>query len=277
MSRGVLLIGHGTRDALGTEQFFQLAERLATTLSPLPVAPALLEFQSPTIDQAWQSLVERDVKHIHVAPLLLFAAGHAKDDIPAVIRGCQSRTPAVTFDQSMPLSRHRSLVNLVVANLRQTLDRRSLRSPTALVMVGRGNRDPCAQADMRVLSQVVAARLDVAATYTAFYAMAEPKLRDVLSHVADRGEFDAIVIHPHLLFAGRLHDAIGKQVEESAHKFPHISFILAPYLGPVAEVATAIAHRIHGVSGPDAPTANDYFCPSTRKVGFSASNRTRSS
>ncbi len=119
-SRGVVLVGHGTRDAVGTEQFFQLSNRLAELLAPIPVEPALLEFQEPTIPQAWRSLVSRGVRHIHVAPLLLFAAGHAKDDIPDAINQCALQTPDISWDQTGPLSRHQAIVDLVVRSNQQS-------------------------------------------------------------------------------------------------------------------------------------------------------------
>ncbi len=253
-SRGVLLVGHGSRDAIGTEQFFLLANRLADSLRPIPVEPALLEFQQPTISTAWQSLVQRNVDHIHVAPLLLFAAGHAKDDIPGAIRQCARGTPNITWDQSRPLSRHPSIIDLVVdrvqsVSLRSAKQRASVEQnpqlkPTALIMVGRGNRDPCAQADMRVLAEIVGYQIKLAATFTAFYAMAEPKFSDLLNHVAHSGRFDNIIVHPHLLFAGRLHQAIVQQTQQVASLFPWIEFQISNYLGPDQGIVQAIADRI---------------------------------
>ena len=254
-SRGVLLIGHGTRDADGTEQFFLLANRLADSLQPIPVEPALLEFQQPTISAAWQSLVQRKVNHVHVAPLLLFAAGHAKDDIPGAIRQCVQETPEITWDQSRPLSRHRSIIDLVVDRIQSVLlrsakqldfvDRNPPLNRTALIMVGRGNRDPCAQADMRVLAEIVGHRTNIAATFTAFYAMAEPKFSDLLNQVANSDRFDNVIVHPHLLFAGRLHQAIAEQTERVASSFPSIDFQISHYLGPDQGVVQAIADRIN--------------------------------
>jgi len=246
-SRGVLLIGHGTRDRVGTEQFFQLASRLSELLRPTPVEAALLEFQQPTIPSAWQSLLSRGARHIHVAPLLLFAAGHAKGDIPDIVGRCCSATSGVTFDQSLPLSRHPSIIDLVVQRIESAKQVQKLATPasrTALVMVGRGNRDPCAQADMRLLSEVVGSRLDVAETFTAFYAMAEPRLPDLLNRVAASGRFDSVIVHPHLLFEGRLHQAIIDQTNQVSATYPTIQFKTSAYLGPVAEVAKAIADRI---------------------------------
>lgn len=241
-----MLIGHGTRDEVGTQQFFQLGEKLAETVAPTPVESCLLEFQQPTIPEAWQSLVEKGVRQVHVAPLLLFAAGHAKQDIPDVLKQCREQTPGVSFDQSRPISRHPELVHLVTKRIQQTLsDGKIDATPrTALVMVGRGNRDPCAQADMRVLTEVVARRFAFGDALTAFYAMAQPALTDGLERVAASGRFDNIVIHPHLLFAGRLFEAIGKQVAAVREQYPRVRFQLGQYLGPEIEIARAIADRM---------------------------------
>ena len=157
-----MLVGHGTRDEEGTRQFFELADVLAQTLDPMPVAPALLEFQTPTIGEAWTRLVESGVTHIHVAPLLLFAAGHAKQDIPSIVVESQLATPEITWSQSRPLSRHPALVELAVQRGQAAVAKcEAPRSQRACVFVGRGSHDPCAQADTRVLAHIVGHRLEV--------------------------------------------------------------------------------------------------------------------
>lgn len=244
-SRGILLVGHGTRNELGTAQFFELATRLSEIVDPIPVEAALLEFQQPTIPQAWESLVSRGIEHIHVAPLLLFAAGHAKQDIPNIIAECRSRTPRVSFDQSRPISRHRSIIELVVQRLQGTFQQLSTPpNRTAVVMVGRGSRDPCARTDMFVLSEVVSRRIEATKTATAFYAMAEPRLPTVLEHVAASGRYEGIVVHPHLLFDGRLYRAIEEQTAAAALCHPQVEIVTSPYLGPDPMVARAIADRV---------------------------------
>ncbi|MFK8111877.1 MAG: sirohydrochlorin chelatase [Rubripirellula sp.] len=246
-SPAVLLVGHGTRDSVGTEQFFRLGEKLQTQLGSIPVASSLLEFQEPTIAQGWDSLVAQGAKHIHVAPLLLFAAGHAKQDIPNEIEACVSKTPWVSHDQSRPISRHRCVIDLVVHRLGETLQQTETpMSRTAIVMVGRGNRDPCAQADMRILSEVVARRLDVRSVVTAFYAMAEPRLPAVLDQVAGSDRFDQVIVHPHLLFEGRLNQAILGQVREADERHSAVRVQASNYLGPEEAIAKAIADRIDG-------------------------------
>lgn len=246
---GVLLVGHGTRDPNGTRQFFELSDRLSDSLPGIPMEAALLEFQQPTIPEAWDSLHRRGVRHVHVAPLLLFAAGHAKQDIPDEIGSCQESTPGMTFDQSRPLSRHAAILELVESRVRDSLTQ--IPSPPeriAIVMVGRGNRDPCAQADMRVMTEIIRKRVSVETTTTAFYAMAQPALPGVLASVASTERYDQIIVYPHLLFEGRLLEAIKRQVSEAAEQFPWTQFRLAEHLGPDRLVALAIRGRIEQAS-----------------------------
>ncbi len=246
---GILLIGHGTRDSNGTSQFFQLTDVLAKLLSPTPVQAALLEFQEPNIHQGWKRLTEKGVKHIHAAPLLLFAAGHAKQDIPSELMECKRLEPGITFDQCRPISRHPAVLELAQNRLNSTLSQINAgMDRTAVVMVGRGSYDPCAQTDMQVLTGLIKHRLQVKQTVTAFYAMANPRLPEMLRQLAEAKQFDAIVIQPHLLFEGRLYQAICKQVATAAKEHPGIQWKVSGYLGPDTLVAQAIAGRIRQAS-----------------------------
>jgi sirohydrochlorin cobaltochelatase len=274
---GILLIGHGTRDQRGTDEFFELGQRLAAQLDGRAIVqPCLLEFQSPTIDQGWRRLLAAGAERIIVSPLLLFAAGHAKSDIPDAVERVARETQ--TLDRiagySRPISRQSHMIDLVRERLIDSLGAAATQatgqvpSSTAVVMVGRGSLDPCASSDMRLLTEItlrgrgkqfacsdvgsrsIADRYGITAGGwgTTFYAMAQPRLLDTLEQMAETGRFERIVVQPHLLFSGRLYDAIVRQTEEAATKFSEIDFIVSRYLGPDARVAAAIADRIASLS-----------------------------
>lgn len=215
---------------------------IESLVDPKPVACGLLEFQQPSISDAFDQLVSRGCRHIEVAPLLLFAAGHAKSDIPDIIAQCVQRHPGVTTSQSRPLSRHSAIVELAASRIATELSECDL-DHTSLVLVGRGSYDPCAKSDMRVLSEVVARRLDLKHWETAFYAMAEPRLPDVLDQVAASPTIRRVVVYPHLLLQGRLYDAIDRQTNEAKERHPSTDFQLCGYLGPVDGVAHAVVDR----------------------------------
>ncbi len=261
-----MLVGHGTRDALGTAEFFRLSERLAECLSDdAVVCPCLLEFQRPSIPEAWRTLMANGVERVTVAPLLLFSAGHAKGDIPGEVATVQAATPGgddVRVRYARPISRQAAMIEAVRARLKETLRSQLTAAEstprTAVVMVGRGSRDVCASSDMRVLSEVAVRGRNAGSNsslanefaisscglFTTFYAMAEPRLPATLDKIAASGRFDRIVIQPHLLFAGRLYNAIEEQTQQIAAAFPSIQFDVSPYLGPCDFVVTAIAARI---------------------------------
>ena len=82
---GVLVCGHGSRNRLAVEEFANLAAGLRRRLAPLPLEHGYLEFARPILRDGLEALRQRNVHHILAIPAMLFAAGHAKDDIPSVL------------------------------------------------------------------------------------------------------------------------------------------------------------------------------------------------
>ena len=244
-----MVVGHGTRDPRGTAEFFALVEELKRRVSQrdarCEVAAGLLEFQQPTIAEAFDHLRSREVSRVDVAPLLLFAAGHAKSDIPDEVAAVADGVP---FAFGRPLSRAPELVDCVTERLGQVLAKHGLApESTAVLMVGRGSRDPCARSDMRVLTEIIRRRVPVRHMATAFYAMTEPKVPGVLDELAGRTGVRHIVVYPHLLFHGRLYEAIVRQMEEAQSRHRGVRFVTANYLGPVTNVADALIRRIEQI------------------------------
>lgn len=242
---GILLIGHGTRDPRGTAQFFALEKMLARRVAPMPVEACLLELQQPDIPTGWQRLVKRGVRHVHAAPLLLFAAGHARRDIPAVLAACRERTPQVTWDQAPPLSRCPELLSLVARRLDEAIAGIDFNPDrTAIVMVGRGSRDACAQADLKVLCRCVAMLRPVRKVLPSFYAMAEPALPAVLDQAAADPQVRDVIVQPHLLFDGAIFHAVGEAVQQAEAKYPQCRFRYSGFLGPEPELVDAVLRRV---------------------------------
>src|SRR5262245_12264468 len=82
---GVMLCGHGSRNQLAVGEFAILADRLRERLPGVSVEYGYLEFANPVIHQGLDRLRETGVERILAVPGMLFAAGHAKNDIPSVL------------------------------------------------------------------------------------------------------------------------------------------------------------------------------------------------
>src|ERR1051325_3043359 len=94
---GVLLVGHGTRDAAGAEQFLAAARLMAAAMPDRLVEPCFLEIRQPDMADAFDHLADRGAQHVAVMPLLLLAAGHAKRDIPASLARLTKKYPEIAI------------------------------------------------------------------------------------------------------------------------------------------------------------------------------------
>ena len=109
---GVLVVGHGTRDAAGIAEFHEVVRQLTIRLAPRPVEAGFLELAEPSIAAAVDRLAARGVRRFTVAPVVLFAAGHAKRDIPDAVSAASSQHAHLQWRQAGPLGLQRDLVEL---------------------------------------------------------------------------------------------------------------------------------------------------------------------
>jgi sirohydrochlorin cobaltochelatase len=261
---GVLLVGHGTRSAQGVAEFLELARQVEERLAPWPVEPAFLELAEPTIEASFRRLAERGVRRIVVAPLLLFAAGHAKQDIPAAVRNAAVILPAGEIDivYAQPLGSHPALLELSGSRVRELLANRPAIAPseTCLLLVGRGSRDPEAIAATHEYASLMRDGLPPLALRVAFVAMAAPRVDNVANELS-QADFRQVVVQPHLLFHGELYESLAALV--SSRSRAGQAWQLSPYLArgnqtlraasddseaaasPAHFLLTAILDRIH--------------------------------
>jgi sirohydrochlorin cobaltochelatase len=251
---GLLLVGHGTRYALGVEEFLSVVRQVAALADRRPVEPCFLEFAQPSIAAGFASLVERGAKCVVVAPVILFAAGHIRRDIPREVAAAAARCPGVSVAQAPHLGCHPALVQLSSQRYDEALASAPHISAedTVLVMVGRGSRDREATEEMLHFAQLRQEMSRVGATHTAFLAMADPPLESELERLA-RLSPARIVVQPHLLFAGELLARVRSLVQRMSETFPATDWHVTEHLGPTDRVASAVLARAS--EAPCAPTS----------------------
>jgi sirohydrochlorin cobaltochelatase len=247
---GVLLVGHGTRDAGGITAFFELTDLVREGMVGGTLAPCFLEFAEPTIGQGVDLLAQSGAKRILVVPLMLFAAGHVRRDIPRAVATAASRYPQVETRQTAHLGCSPSLVELSAERFRAALSGRpqGTTEDTALVLVGRGNRDVEALAEMRRFAEIRRELTPVARVETCYLAMGKPSLSEMLA-LAPAMAPKRIVVQPHLLFPGRLSDTIREAVEVARRGCPGKEWLLAQPLGPDRLLADAVLSLLAPAAG----------------------------
>jgi sirohydrochlorin cobaltochelatase len=259
---GLLLVGHGTRSEIGVRQFLAVAARLREKLSPQPVEPAFLELAEPDIDAAVGRLVEQGIQRLVTMPLLLFAAGHAKEDVPRAVKSALARRGMEQIEQvqAAHLGCNPALVELSNLRMREALAVGAHRGRASgkcvsredpgtenlcLLLVGRGSRDETATAQMHEFARL-RQRAAGFRTEVAFLAMALPSLQEQLTLLAGQGA-GQVIVQPHLLFHGDLVDLVERQVAEVAAGHPESDWIVTPPLADPPGTVSVAADLIEKV------------------------------
>jgi len=258
---GLLLVGHGTRDEQGLAEFHDLARQVAALASDFQIEPCFLELAQPDIPTAIGRLVDRGVHQIIVAPLMLFAAGHAKRDIPLAVEealrnqrsgfrvqqppappGDFHSTLAVTYLSALECDQR--IVDLSRQRFDEALARKSLVDPadTLLLLVARGSSSPEATAMMHRFAALRSESTPAARVEACFVAKAQPSLEVALASAA-QSRFHRIVVQPHLLFTGQVLEEVRRAVSAAASNkdSQKRQWIVTQHLGPSPLVAKAIA------------------------------------
>jgi sirohydrochlorin cobaltochelatase len=254
---GLLLVGHGTRDTRGLAEFHTLAKLVADTAHNFDVESCFLELAEPDIAAGVRRLLDRGIERLTVAPLLLFAAGHAKRDIPEAVEravgspaaagklrsevGVSDELQSKDLIYAPALSCHEKIFELSQQRFDEALAGRELvgQSETLLILVARGSSHADAIADMQRFTELRANRSGIAAK-CCFAAVAQPTLDETFNWAA-RCEYRRIIVQPHLLFAGQVLDQIHHAVEHISHAGAgNKEWIVTSHLGPSTLVAEAV-------------------------------------
>ncbi|HEU0223542.1 MAG TPA: sirohydrochlorin chelatase [Paracoccaceae bacterium] len=244
---GVMLCGHGSRAQGAVDEFAALAAGLPACLPPSwPVEHGYLEFADPVIRVGLDRLRARGCDHILAVPGMLFAAGHAKNDIPSVLNA-YAREHGVRVEFGRELGLDPKMLAAAGHRIREAVAAADAAgavplAETALVVIGRGASDPDANSNVAKLARMLWEGMGFGWAETGFAGVTFPLVEPCLEHVARLG-YRRVVVFPYFLFSGILIDRIYGFADRVAARHPEIGFVKARYLGEHPQVLATFAER----------------------------------
>ena len=243
---GVMLCGHGSRNANAAKQFGEFAERVRERLPGVPVEHGYLEFCNPGIHSGLDSLRERGVRDVLAVPGMLFAAGHAKNDIPSVLNAYAAANPGMSVRYGRELGVDPKMVRAAGDRIAQALDDRVPREQTLLVVVGRGASDPDANSNVAKITRMLWEGMGFGWAETVYSGVTFPLVEPGLEHAARLG-YRRVVVFPYFLFTGVLVKRIRSQTQAVRERHPGVEFVDAEYLGHHELVIETMIDRVREI------------------------------
>ncbi|MCB0176837.1 MAG: sirohydrochlorin chelatase [Anaerolineae bacterium] len=265
----VLLIGHGSRDAAAIAEYNQFATILADHLK-LPVHSCFLEFADPPIVEGVRACVEAGANHVVALPLFLGPAGHQKNDVPAILNWAKTEWPQIDFKYGTPLGALPQIIDVLAQRAAEAIDRSPNAIPaaqTALILVGRGSRDPDSNSDVAKAARMLWEGRDYGWVETAFYSLAQPDIETVIERCVKLGA-RRVVTMPYLLFTGIIRQRLDDRALATQTRYPDIEILTAEHLSTHPGIVEAVLYRYEQVLDGTAAMTCDLCKYRHQMVGF---------
>ncbi|HEY8201146.1 MAG TPA: sirohydrochlorin chelatase [Actinomycetota bacterium] len=257
MSPALLVAGHGSRDPAAVGEFWALVHLVRRRVAGLAVAGGFIELARPSLASAAASLVKGGADDVVVVPLMLLAAGHTKNDVPASIAAARLAHPDVRFRYGRDLGIDPRLLGIVDERIAAVVAPWE-RAETAVLLVGRGSSDPDANADLCKVARLVHEGRPFPMVEPAFSGITTPRVPEGLARCVALGA-RRIVAVPYFLFTGVLVQRIARDCAELERAHPGVEVRVARHLGPVDAIAELVVERYEEVLG-GSPRMNCDLC-----------------
>ena len=244
-----MVCGHGSRDTGAVEEFQAVAQGLKERLPQYETDWGFLEFATPVIRTGLDALRAKGIRKVLAVPGMLFAAGHAKNDIPSVLNAYQTQNPELEISYARELGIDLKLIRAAGERVEDALQKAGdgvSREDTLFVVVGRGASDPDANSNVAKVTRMLWEGLGLGWAETAYSGVTFPLVEPGLEHATRLG-YKRIVVFPYFLFTGILVQRIYHYTDIVAAKHPEIEFIKASYLNDHPLVLDAFAERVEEI------------------------------
>ncbi len=234
---------------MAVEQFARVAEGLRVAMPEHPVEYGYLEFANPIIKDGLDKLRAQGVTRVLAVPGMLFAAGHAKNDIPSVLNTYAAGHEGFTIDYGKDLGIDPKMMQAAADRIQAALDKAGnsvALEETMLMVVGRGASDPDANSNIAKITRLLWEGFGFGWAETCYSGVTFPLVEPGLTQAVKLG-YKRIVVFPYFLFTGVLVNRIYQHADMVAEAHPEIELIKAEYLNDHPKVIATFKERVEQI------------------------------
>ncbi len=248
----VLLVGHGSRERPGNDEFLRFCDAARPHIGPEPVETCFIELASPLVPESLDRCVALAARRVIVLPVILLAAGHVKVELPHELDEAKARHPGAEFVYGRHIGLDARVIEIVNERLAQVEAETTWPAEeTAVLVVGRGSSDPDANSDLFKLSRLLWEARRYPWVEACFIGVTNPSLPEGLARCVALGA-KRIVVLPYFLFTGVLIPRIHRLVGEFVERRRGVEARVADYLNGHPNLFRVLRERKHEAIRGDA-------------------------
>ncbi len=244
-SYALCLLGHGSRDPEGIEEFLILWKKLRERNFCQITAGGFLEFAEPTVAEAMSTCHCNDIKNIIILPSILFSGEHTQKGIPGIVREIFRDHPEINLIFAEPLGTQPEIMEVCQARIEEgekSQKKSILRSETLLMIVGHGSRDTDFNSQVERNLSRLGTKLGFGKTVICFAGASEHSLEDMQEKFSPQG-FHRVILLPFFLFTGFWVKHVHALADTFQKKHPNIEFLKATCLKHHDMIVDALIQR----------------------------------
>lgn len=226
---GILIVGHGSREASSGLEFETFVREYAQTRPEFSIRIAYVELAEPDLKTSLREFAKTHSK-ILILPLFLFASNHVKNDIPLILSDLKSEFPFHEFVSALPLNVHENIIKILNNRAKEIIPA-DVQSKTGVIVVGRGASDTDSNGEFYKAVRFFEEANSFLFVKPSFIGITKPLLHESLEMSAKLRP-ERILILPYFLFDGKLIQKISNIAADYAEKYPWIKIATARHFGP---------------------------------------------
>lgn len=232
--QAVLYICHGSRVKEAAKEAKLFIEQCMKVVDAPLQEICFLELEVPSIAEGFVRCIEKGATKIAVVPVLLLAAGHAKQDIPNELYKLQHKYKDVAVSYGRPLGVHEYIPSILL----ERIGMERIEPCARVLIVGRGSSDPHVLRDMQRITSLVENAYPFEKVDFCFLAAAKPSFQEGLQQILSSHPNQLFVV-PYLLFTGRLMQELECTITQLHRK----NVVLCPFLGYHPKLVEVLKQR----------------------------------
>ncbi|MBU3621089.1 sirohydrochlorin chelatase [Polynucleobacter sp. CS-Odin-A6] len=112
--QGIILFGHGARDARWREPFDRLVSLWRAQHPNVLVELAFLELMEPSLEEAIAFHASAGASEVLIVPVFFGQGGHLRNDFPVLLSACREKFPVITLSATPAVGEDEAVLQAII-------------------------------------------------------------------------------------------------------------------------------------------------------------------